>query len=290
MKIITNNSVDHSILKPIPPEWESLRRKVASEAERHAIIAGGAIRDHILGLPVKDIDIFVFGMRAQAAKQIFGADIIEYAGVEEAKHQYRTRDGLTVGLIFSRYDNVHEVLEHFDLGICRVAWDGWDYVVTDDFEFDRRYYMIGFEFSAPYLQEILFEDEQNDPDRDDTADNMYRWFAFDVPEAVLPYSPCQDTTIKPGSIAWELGYGLEEFLRKWAIAALNLTLTAKGNLKKPDQEHLDRCIRRLQAKIETDLGLWLESDPRYQELIRDRVNETIQDLLKPYREMETAAA
>jgi len=34
----------------------------------------------------------------------------------------------------------------------------------------------------------------------------------------------------------------------------------------------------------------LENDPRYQELIRDRVNETIQDLLKPHREMETAAA
>jgi hypothetical protein len=290
MKIITNNSLGRSILKPIPPEWENLRRKVASEAGRHAIIAGGAIRDHTLGLPVKDIDIFVLGMRAQAAKQIFGADIIEYAGVEEAKHQYRTRDGLAVDLIFSRYDNVHEVLEHFDLGICRVAWDGWDYVVTDDFEFDHRYHMIGFEFSAPYLRETPFDDEPDDQFYADTADNTYRWFAFDVPEAVLPYSPCQDTTIEPGSIAWEWGYELEKFFKNWAIAALNLTLTAKGNLKKPDQEHLDRCIRRLRAKIETDLVLWLEDDPRYQELIRDRVYETIQDLLKPHREMETAAA
>src|SRR5437899_726457 len=138
MKIITNNSTCLSIPKPIPPEWENLRRKVASQAGRHAIIAGGAIRDHILGLPVKDIDIFVLGMDAQSAKQIFGADIIEYAGVEEAKHHYRTRDGLAVDLVFSRYDNVQEVLEHFDLGICRVGWDGWDYVITDDFEFDRR--------------------------------------------------------------------------------------------------------------------------------------------------------
>jgi hypothetical protein len=203
MKIIKNKSL--SVLKPIAPEWESLRRKAASEAGRHAIIAGGAIRDHILGLPVKDISIFVVGMSAQAAKQIFGADIIEYAGVEEAKHQFRTRDGLTVDLIFSRYDNIHEVLEHFDLGICRVAWDGWDYVVTDAFEFDYRYYTVGFEFSAPYLH----EDEQDDPDRDDTADDAYRLFAFDTPEAVLPYSPCQDTTIKPGAIAWELDYELE---------------------------------------------------------------------------------
>jgi hypothetical protein len=44
MKIITNKSASRSVLKPIPPEWESLRRKVASEAGRHAIISGGAIR------------------------------------------------------------------------------------------------------------------------------------------------------------------------------------------------------------------------------------------------------
>jgi hypothetical protein len=136
MKIITNNSAGLSILKPIPREWENLRLKVASEAGRHAIIAGGAIRDHILGLPVEDIDIFVLGMSAESAKEIFGADIIEYAGVEEAKHQHRSQNGLTVDLVFPRYNNVQQVLEHFDLGICRVAWDGWDYVLSDDFEFD----------------------------------------------------------------------------------------------------------------------------------------------------------
>jgi hypothetical protein len=150
--------------------------------------------------------------------------------------------------------------------------------------------MIGFEFETPYIHEIPFEYEQDDLDCDDIADDTYRLFAFDTPEVVLPYSPCQDTTVKPGSIAWELGYQLEKFLRNWAIAALNLTLTAKGNLKKPDQEHLDRYMNRLRAKIETDLASWLENDPRYQELIRDRVNDAIQDLLKPHREMETAAA
>ena len=150
--------------------------------------------------------------------------------------------------------------------------------------------MIGFEFETPYIHEIPFEDEQDDADRDDTADDTYRLFAFDTPEAVLPFVPWRDTTIEPGSIAWELGYKLEKFFRNWAIATLNLTLTAKSNLKKPDQEHLDRCIRRLQAKIETDLALWLDNDPRYQELIRDRVNDAIQDLLRPHREMETAAA
>jgi hypothetical protein len=111
-----------------------------------------------------------------------------------------------------------------------------------------------------------------------------------MPEVVLPYSPWKDVTIIPGAIEWTLDYGLEEFLRNWAIAALNLTLTAKGNLKKPDQEYLDRCINRLRTKIETELALWLENDLRYQELIRDRVNEAIRDLLEPRREVKTAAA
>jgi hypothetical protein len=82
---------------------------------------------------VKDVDVFVLGMSAQAAKEIFSADIVEYAGVEEAKHQYQTSDGLTVDLIFSRFDNVQEVLDHFDLGICRIAWDGNTVLGTEDF-------------------------------------------------------------------------------------------------------------------------------------------------------------
>ena len=44
MRIITNNSAGRFVLKPIPREWENLRRKLASKAGRHAIISGGAIR------------------------------------------------------------------------------------------------------------------------------------------------------------------------------------------------------------------------------------------------------
>ena len=145
--------------------------------------------------------------------------------------------------------------------------------------------MIECQFETPYVHESFYEDEADGPDRDDTA---YSWFAFDTPEVVLPYSVSQNTTIEPGAIRWTLGYELETFLKNLAIAALNLTLTAKGNLKKPDQEHFDRCIRRLRVKIEGDLQMWLENDSRYQELIRDRVNEAIHDLLE-LRNVKTAA-
>ena len=144
--------------------------------------------------------------------------------------------------------------------------------------------MIGFELNAPYLHEIPFEDEPDDQLCADTADNTHRWFAFDMPEAVLPYVPWRDTTVEPGAISWQLDRKFEKFLLNWAIAALNLTLTAKGNLKKLDREHLDKWISRLRDNIETDLVLWLENDPRYQEFIRDQVNSAIQDLLEPRRE------
>ena len=125
-------------VEPIPKEWEEARRRISSEAGHHTIIAGGAIRDHVLGLPAKDIDIFVLGMSARAANETFGAEITEYAGVEEAKHHYQPLgNGLPdIDLVFSQYTNVRDVLADFDLGICRVAWDGWDFVITDDFARD----------------------------------------------------------------------------------------------------------------------------------------------------------
>jgi hypothetical protein len=144
MNVITDGHIN----EPIPQEWEDLRRKVSRKAGRHAVIAGGAIRDHILGLTIKDIDIFILGMTVHAAKEIFNAEIIEYAGVEEAKHQYQTEDGLTVDLVFSQYNNVREVLEHFDLGICRAAWDG-DYILTDHFLADLWDKKITTFFASP---------------------------------------------------------------------------------------------------------------------------------------------
>jgi hypothetical protein len=129
--------------------------------------------------------------------------------------------------------------------------------------------VMDFEFKTPYLHETPYEDE---------PDETYRSLAFDTPEAVLPYAK-QNPAIEPGSIKWELDYTLEEALQKWAIAALNLTLTPNVNLKRLDHERLDRWFSRLQAKIRTDLQMWLENDPRYHELIRDRVNEAIKELL-----------
>jgi hypothetical protein len=145
--------------------------------------------------------------------------------------------------------------------------------------------MTKFEFTTPYVLKALFEEDEDEPE--DTEHNTYDTFVFDIPAAVLPYARSENTTIEPGYIGWRIGGELEKLLRNWVIPALDLSLTPKGNFRKPDQEHVDRCLTRLEARIRNDLSLWLENDPRYQSLIRDRVNEAIRDLLKT--EVKTAA-
>ena len=81
------------------------------------------------------LDLLARGETAEAARDIFNADIVEYAGAEEAKAEYPSLNGVPVDLVFSRHSNVYDVLDHFDLGICRAAWDG-EFMLTDDFAND----------------------------------------------------------------------------------------------------------------------------------------------------------
>lgn len=147
--------------KPIPERWEQLRLSISSQAGRHAIIAGGAIRDHLLGIPIKDIDVFVLGMPAEAAKTIFNAEIVEYSGVKEASHRFCTIDGLPVDLVFSRFDHVDEVLASFDLAICQAAWNGLKYVLTDEFkrDFEDRSITVLRPSEGGHLERIVAKPE-----------------------------------------------------------------------------------------------------------------------------------
>ncbi len=45
----------------IPKELEEISKKLISKGKR-AILVGGSVRDHFLGLSIKDYDIEVFGV------------------------------------------------------------------------------------------------------------------------------------------------------------------------------------------------------------------------------------
>jgi hypothetical protein len=90
---------------PRPPlDWR-LRARLAG-----GILAGGCLRDMLLGRPIKDIDIFV------PSKGAFYA--------ENAGHYQ---------IIHKDFNGPLDLLNGFDLGLCQIAFDGRVFIRTPAF-------------------------------------------------------------------------------------------------------------------------------------------------------------
>ncbi len=103
---------------------------------RNVIIAGGAIRDHLLGISFNDLDVFILGISPEKAKELFDADVSTYEGLLKAEHRHETICYTDVDLVFSSYPTPQTVLDRFDLGICKAAWDGSNFIIHEDFVTD----------------------------------------------------------------------------------------------------------------------------------------------------------
>lgn len=99
----------------VPLKWLDMARK------HNGIIAGGCLRDLVLGgQPPKDIDIFLM---YQTLTEAFQASE-EYAdGFRVLK---TIEDGESYDLIEHRFTKAEEIMEYFDLGICKLYCDPAD--------------------------------------------------------------------------------------------------------------------------------------------------------------------
>lgn len=110
-------------LPEIPPLW-------LEQAKRwpDGVIAGGCLRDLILNKPVNDVDIFVPGLTAE-----------ESEGVDEYAMGFvvinTLENGIKFQIIKHRFQDIFDVLDHFDTGICKVAYPGY-WLLTADFQKD----------------------------------------------------------------------------------------------------------------------------------------------------------
>lgn len=113
------------MLPEIPTVWLEQAAKYLG-----AIIAGGCLRDLLLNKPINDIDIFLPGLTAE-----------EVEGVDEYAMGFMVTDVINKGvkyqIIKHRFQDIHDVLEHFDTGICKVAYPGY-WLLTDDFQKDVK--------------------------------------------------------------------------------------------------------------------------------------------------------
>jgi hypothetical protein len=144
----------------IPDEWKSALgdiRKVFPTA----VIAGGALRDLVMGEHPSDIDIFVWADEykkpfttlpyqddlRQYAFRPFDSDLTNYdmnfGDVVEVFNGNNFSISCAVQLILLRGPvTVSSVAERCDFGICRIAWDGFALFVHQDFIHDYTHQVL----------------------------------------------------------------------------------------------------------------------------------------------------
>ena len=127
-----------SVFQPIPKQW-----KLPSLAFPTGIIAGGAPRDFLLGVPPRDIDIFVPDSReVREAIALLGAEPVLKYGQYKANYnrswayileQPSGLPPLNIVLWRGALD-AKALIDDFDFGICQVAWSARQgFRITDTF-------------------------------------------------------------------------------------------------------------------------------------------------------------
>lgn len=123
-----------------------------------ALVAGGLVRDHLLGRPIKDVDVFVSTkddaewdelleelldgpLRGGQTRFRCGATYKQWkmrpevVGVIEIATHHDPRPINIIGLNTPNFGPA-AVCGQFDFGICRVAYDGKQIYKTPEFEYD----------------------------------------------------------------------------------------------------------------------------------------------------------
>lgn len=130
----------------IPAEWQMLLYRIQRKEPR-AIIAGGALRDHYLGRPVSDLDIFVPVGGGDAAGVV---ELDRPKLVHQVPEPYMIFDSEVrqIGLWASDILDITPVnlihvsdyvctpwdqINRFDFGVCQIAYDGRQLHMTSAF-------------------------------------------------------------------------------------------------------------------------------------------------------------
>ncbi len=124
--------------------------KIPQTHDPNAHIAGGDLRDCLLGRAPKNVDIFVPHGAFKAINRDFinnGFDITRVIHPDRfrsnpeicAATDYKSADGTIINLTgLSRPMTVTDNLERFDFGICRVGFDGSKLVQHANFDRDTK--------------------------------------------------------------------------------------------------------------------------------------------------------
>jgi hypothetical protein len=126
---------------------EALQRAIPGSVH----IAGGAVRDTILGRPIRDVDIFLSNVDAEPAAALLRAEF-GYVKVGEWKQYMGFSDPMVERVAkFEKADETipicliglkeslspHDNIDRFDFGCCMAAWPGGTAKMITDVRFKR---------------------------------------------------------------------------------------------------------------------------------------------------------
>ena len=139
------------VLRPSPHAWGSMLERITHKlTDCRAVIAGGAIRDLLLGAEssVKDFDIFVLRPgenTLQNLTEVFGKPPC-WRHVDDLRGTYAdgpvwrwpelrlSYDAPLIDLVaMGEISDVGQLLDKFDIGLVQAAHDGVRYVIHDNF-------------------------------------------------------------------------------------------------------------------------------------------------------------
>lgn len=145
----------------IPQRWQDALRAIKDAGFPEAFIGGGALRDLDHGVEVKDVDIFV-RWRGDETFSMLSRALYSRAALDVTKHDadYQT-DASMVLCVFEFHDTalgtepiqviacapideetprefMRHQLDRFDIGLCKIGFDGKDLTVHSDYLADKQ--------------------------------------------------------------------------------------------------------------------------------------------------------
>lgn len=101
------------------------------------VIGGGALRDSFHKRPIKDVDVFLrakdhpIGLDHPETSLVIPETISEYCGRPDLHGVWNVKDhirGYEVQLIRSDFETPEDLAASFDIGLCRITYDGVVYI------------------------------------------------------------------------------------------------------------------------------------------------------------------
>ena len=116
---------------------EDILHFVKQAGATEAIVAGGAVRDMLLGKPIKDIDVFYTGELSNVEKY-FTVETIEddesYEGTEfSVTHRHVTYEYCDYPIQLIKVDNLRKVVDIFGCNLSKTAFEEVGVVLFPDF-------------------------------------------------------------------------------------------------------------------------------------------------------------